>query len=492
MRWTAIFALLFLQIPSGFAGLDFFQISKPKYHKQEPRDQFGVWEFRTAGRAVVERRFQPCLEVRLKPRENIFPSKVIAKAYFYDTDNQLVCTLGAPSKSGLKTGIPSTHLPLPPLLKAGESSRIFFAVPEALKDKDWKAVIVAGDRNELHSATYPAASSDLLFEFPEKRLIKAGKPGSIERKDAVDHLIERVVRTGVEEQPQITLFLRLPKGVTDPSEVRGVMAVCFVATGVDHIRKQMQMEEMTGDYGGIFSFANRHKLAVLSWGAVNLWDKTRNRSEIASSEGREADRAFDKVANAWERAAVTLLNDHDLPDRNLLLWGCSIGAQWAHRLCLRKPERFLAVHIHIPSSFDIVRPEAAGVLWCLTTGELESGYERSKQFLRECQAMNYPIIYKAYPGLGHASNRTVYQLGYAAFEYALAKLPEKSAAPLPHRSPSPSQNPGRFPEFQSPQYYADVVNQEVVPAGEADRIPEAFRIVLPNEEIAELWKKTLE
>lgn len=184
---------------------------------------------------------------------------------------------------------------------------------------------MAGDEHELHSVVYPLTASDLLLDYPEKALVSTKANGPLERSKVPDTLIERVIKTGVPRQPQITLFLRFPKGISNPSEVRGVMAVCFAVTGVDHIRKQMQMEEMTGDYGGIFSFANRNKLAVLSWDVSNLWNKSQNRSEISSTEAREMDRAFDQTANAWERTAVALLNDHKLPDRNLLLWAAQSG-----------------------------------------------------------------------------------------------------------------------------------------------------------------------
>ena len=101
--------------------------------------------------------------------------------------------------------------------------------------------------------------------------------------------------------------------------------------------------------------------------------------------------------------------------------GSSGAAQYAQRLALRRPERFLAVHIHVASSFDIPVKGGASLLWCVTTGENEMGYERSRRFFKAARALFYPIVYKAYPGLGHAGSAKVTALGFACFDYALAE-----------------------------------------------------------------------
>ena len=163
------------------------------------------------------------------------------------------------------------------------------------------------------------------------------------------------------------------------------------------------------------------------------------------------------------------------------------------RLCLRKPDYFLAVHLHIPSSFDKPPPEAAKVLWCLTTGELEGGYERSKRFLAACQQLGYPIVYKAIVGLGHESSKGATALGFTFFEYALtqrdarAELDRKAQSALHASGKAPAGTP--WPEaFREPPFVGDIVNQEVFPREKAERIPVPFRIPLPNPAIAKLWE----
>ena len=117
---------------------------------------------------------------------------------------------------------------------------------------------------------------------------------------------------------------------------------------------------------------------------------------------------------------------YGIPQKNFLLWGNCGSAQFAARLCLRKPEYFLAIHVHMPGSYDKPTPEAAKVLWCLTIGELEGGYERSKRWVKTVRGMGYPIVYKAIPGLGHAGHPDA-ALGFEFFEFALLQENKREA-----------------------------------------------------------------
>jgi len=180
-----------------------------------------------------------------------------------------------------------------------------------------------------------------------------------------------------------------------------------------------------------------------------------------------------------------------------LLWGSCGSAQWAQRLCLRKPDYFLAIDIHIPASFDKPTPEAAKVLWCLTTGELYAGYERANKFVKECRQLGYPMVYKAIPGLGHAGHPLAAQLGFKFFEFALTQKQLRDAydtrtalerlemsIPLKEKKLTP------WPQiFKNPPYYGDMINQEMLPAKQVDEIPADFRIPLPTKELANLWSQ---
>lgn len=233
-------------------------------------------------------------------------------------------------------------------------------------------------------------------------------------------------------------------------------------------------------------------MAVLTWGTAEAWDNHVNTEELEREKQREFDRNFDLLANAWERGVKELSHEAgDIPADNILLYGMSRGAQWAHRLALRKPDYFLAVHVHIPSTFDKPTPEANRPLWLVTTGELEYGYERAQSFYRECESLGYPIIFKAIVGIGHQGSSIADTLGLKFFDYALSVKALREEYEKQHKSALSrlvKQNAGPWLKpFREPEYFGDFVNQECFPVAQADMVPKAFRVPLPNKTLADAW-----
>lgn len=461
---------------------DFFKIDSVKFLRKEPEDRIGIWK-NPKGRKGV---FCPCLEVNVTVRENTRSDKTFARAYFYGEDDKLMASLQTPSESGAPGQKHSYSAPV--LFYKDQPNRFFFEVPEEVSGAKWKAVIVFGDKDEAQAAAYPATASAFRLDYPERKLVEDRSAKRAHRKPAMDPLIEHVVRTKNPLMPQITLFLRPPKGVSEAADVRGVMAICLLANGVDEMKRELRKEEMTGDYRGLFGFANEHKLAILAWGSRRLWDPRSNSDELPREKAKEIDESLDTVATAWERGVGELGEKYGIPQKNFLLWGSSGSAQWAKRLCLRKPGFFLAIHVHVPSSFDRPTPEAGKVLWCVTTGELESGYERSKHFVAECKKLGYPIVYKAIPGLGHARHPDASALGFEFFKFALLQKDRRDAHDEEKNGNKVLPRP--WPEeFRAPAFYGDMVNQEMLPPDKVDRIPGGFRIALPTKEIADIWAR---
>jgi predicted esterase len=264
---------------------------------------------------------------------------------------------------------------------------------------------------------------------------------------------------------------------------------------VDEMKRELQKEEMPGDYAGLFSFANKHKLAILAWGSRRLWDPGRNYDEFSKEKAQEIDESFDIVANAWARGVRELGDKYGIPEKNFLLWGNCGSAQFAARLCLRKPESFLAIHVHMPGSYDKPTPEAAKVLWCLTIGELEGGYERSKRWVKAAREAGYPIVYKAIPGLGHSGHPDAAALGFEFFEFAMLQKTkrEQFEAELAKKVILPSKNAAVEPwieEFRNPAFYGDFVNQEIYPPDEINMIPAGFRTPIPTKAMATIWGRS--
>ena len=285
-----------------------------------------------------------------------------------------------------------------------------------------------------------------------------------------DGVIERVVKTKLKNYEQITLFLRMPK----ESPPAGVMCLSLLANNPTEVRERIR----TGDparSGAAFEFAAEHNLAVIAWGARNLWDPSRNWDELPRAAAKRIDADFDLVAAAWDSAVDYFVKTYNIPSSGYLMCGMSGAAQYAQRLALRRPGRFLAVHVHIASSFDIPVKNGASVLWCVTTGENEMGYARSLRFFRAARDLRYPIVYKAYPGLGHESNGQTSAFGLECFEYALAEQ-----ARARNRAGGKGAAPDWPAIFAASDLVADVYNQVVYPKADYSCVPPEFRMYIPS------------
>jgi len=474
---------------------NFFKISSVRVLTKEPKDTIGVWKITYDKDSRPEKyEFQKCLEVEVNVTENIRSERLIAKAYFFNDDDKLVSESKTPSTAGKRTD--RSHYAMPVIFKSDKPTSLFFEIPTNLRQNQWTSVIVFGDKFEAQSITYPITKSDFLLKYPEKDLVYDRSSRSTIRLPAMDPLIEYVVKTNNPKTPQLTLFLRPPTGASDASEIKGVIAISLLAGSVADIKRELQKDEISGDYNGLFGFANRHKLAILAWGSTSsLWRRA-NYDKISAAESREVSKSFKIVANAWERGVLELGHKYGIPTKNFLLWGQCGSAHWAHALCLYKPEYFLAIDVHIPGYFEKPTPEAAKVLWCITTGELYSAHENSLRFVADCKKLGYPIIYKAIIGLGHAGHPDATAMGFRFFEFALSlkelrdEYDKKMSSAIDYAQISKSEKPMPWPEiFKNPPFYGDIVNQEMYPAEQVDMIPESYRIPIPTKEIADIWEE---
>ena len=300
--------------------------------------------------------------------------------------------------------------------------------------------------------------------------------GSVGRSDG-NRVIEHVVKTKVKGYEQLTLYLRLPVD----GRPKGVLCLCLLANALSDIHDNLQ-RGAAGYLGRSLDFADRHGFAVVAWGARCLWDSTRNWDEISRPEAKRIDANFDLVAKAWDDGITYLVQKHGLPPSGYLMSGSSGAAQYAQRLAMRCPKRFWAVHAHIPSSFDMPTKGGSAILWCVTTGENELGYERSRRFFKLARAMFYPIIYKAYPGLAHEGSRHVSDLGFTCFEYALEEYAR--ATRLNGGKPT---RPDWPDIFTSSLHLADIFNQAVYSKFDYLCVPPEFRMIIPSDSIKDAW-----
>ena len=300
-------------------------------------------------------------------------------------------------------------------------------------------------------------------------------------------IVEKEVDTFNKAQPKLHLYLRRP-ATMDPTSGRidGVLAYCTWEGDREKIIHRLQDEHYY-----LVRYADEHHLALLTWNTANAFANSESADERSYQDNVKDSAGFDKLAKAWELGVHALCYETGLPEKDFLLYGLSRGAQWAHRLALRKPEHFLAVHIHVNSSYDWPTPNAKCILWLQTTGEREYGYPAALRFYVKCREMGYPIMFKAGENLGHASSPQIDRLGTRFFDYALdvkAKRDEWTVqAGKSHLGKSVSPDLYAFSGLPQAAYYADFINQEVYGADQRDLVPVSQRVPLPTKALAQAW-----
>jgi len=274
--------------------------------------------------------------------------------------------------------------------------------------------------------------------------------------------------------------------------VEGVMA------SVTHMQQPKSVSDFIKrpvESDGRFAFAERNKLAILSWTTNTVYSASQSFTETPR-EAENPNDNMEKSFRAWSKGIKRMGKEYGMPQHDFLIYGYSRGAQWSHRLAIRDPKRFAAVHIHVNSSFAEPSKEASGCLWLVTTGELEYGAPAAREFYMKGLAMDFPIMLRIYPNLGHATSNQEARLGIRFFEYALSRLKDKNAQitalegdafAKPKLKELASFHRATLEGFVKPSFYGDAVNGDVVPVEKAKMIPEADRIPLPDKAIAEVW-----
>ncbi|MDR1303886.1 MAG: hypothetical protein LBK76_01560 [Verrucomicrobiales bacterium] len=304
-------------------------------------------------------------------------------------------------------------------------------------------------------------------------------------------VIEKEVDLRSRGLDNLKFYLRIPAGKTDLSKVDGVLAYCTWATSRDALLQQLTFdtnqptERQTWMAIQMLRFASQHNLAVLTWSTPGKWDTSRNADELSASERQKLDRDFSVYATAWDKAVSEFCRDYQLPEKDYLLYGMSRGAQWAHRLLLRNPKRFLAVNIHVNSTYDIPNDVGKNCLWLITTGKNDYGYVGggAQWFYHEALKLNYPILIKVAEGLGHETRKDVEELRDVFFEYALSIKKQREI------NPHDFINLSELFSSAKSKFIGDFDSQRMIFTEKQEEIPQENRVYFPTEKIAEAWNK---
>lgn len=434
--------------------------------------------------------FVPQTEVEVKVNQDALSANLVAKAYYFDGSGTLIQSYLAPSVADRQISDALSNrrsYDWPITLFHGKSEKIYFPLPDKLPDA-WSVVVVFGNTKGVVAASSPAGQEANL-NYPERDLVAQtllSPDVEIDNTGRTAPLIEQVVQSENPAYPAFTLILHLPHGVTDPSKVKGVLATCVIANSVSDIRNTLTAIKPQDDPNPYFAFAEKHQLAIVAWGARWVWNSYANFDELDKDENRSWDENFQQLADAWDHGIDLLVHTYGIPDHDYLMYGLCVGGEWAHRLALHKPDRFLAVQMHVSTSYDTPTQEGSRVMWLLTTGELDYGCDRARRFYTAARQLSYPIVFKAEIGLGHADSPQADQLGIRFFEYALAVKAQRDAANAGDLTGSQSLD---LSAFNDSPFYGDLMNQDMFPARDKSMIPGGFLVPLPSRDIADAWNK---
>jgi hypothetical protein len=482
--------------------------------------------------------FVPQVEVVVKTSKDFHTKNLFARAYFFDGSNQKIRAYAQPSAvlHGMDDGVHSDTGAVPgnayayiwpPILPQAQRQTIYFPLPDKLPH-GWKVVIVFGTGKGAVSAVYPEGN-EKDFNYPERELVEktaldpdqeiadAGpfpSPGDSQESSTLaaglpedagpapllsqdgHKIVSLDERNDAPGLPIMTFYVRYPQGLSPKDKVNGVLA------DVTWINEKKSLEgwiKRPSSSDSIFQFADRHNLAVMTWNTAEMYDNA-DSFTVAANDERNPDHAMEQCFRTWKLAVDQLSRNYNLPDSGFLIYGESRGAQWAHRIVLRCPEKFLAIHININSSYEEPTPEASHCLWLLTTGELEHGNQAARIFYHKAQALNYPILLRIYPGRAHEEFPEEKMLGLQFFEYALKLRDQQLKAMAADRATDLAATPSAVSEdkplllddsllsdFRKPSYYGDLLNGDVYSASLVALLPESQRVGIPDADIAKIW-----
>lgn len=288
---------------------------------------------------------------------------------------------------------------------------------------------------------------------------------------AREDIIQETYQTRLKGKQDLNLFLRFPKGHVPGNAVSGVAAICKYNDG----DITSDMVSYSGPTGHLVRLADEHGMAVVGFGKQSAgWNRLVSSDELSRRDAAQQDQDMDALAREWSRIITLFTRKHNLPDKDWLLYGTCGGAQYAHRVALRQPQHFKAVHIHYGGSYDVPTSGGRDVIWLITSWTDEPAYVNAQRFFRLCNAEGYRMILKGHPhGSGGIDSDIV--MGAQKQRNALAKAFFEFAIEHPH------------PARTEPTYLADYVNDAVFHADRAGWIPKEQTGWLPNREVAEAW-----
>ena len=295
-------------------------------------------------------------------------------------------------------------------------------------------------------------------------------------------IIELVEKTKIRGFEDIAFYCRMPNnkkaftGLGD-SSVRGVLALCTWNTKAEDVRQNVSSD---GRFRKMVNFADENNLALVSWTNFKGYNVFVDTEGLSEAQREKYERNYGVRVKEWKNGFKRLCRKVGIPDDNILIYGISGGGQMAHRLVLREPEMFTAIHIHINSSYDLPTRKGKEVLWLVTTGEVEHGYKSAINFYRSSLELGYHMIFKAGENLGHSNSPQIQALGLEFFKYCL-KFGDFAEVDV-------AKDLSHFELMKYPAYVGDLRNQYAFETSHAEKfIDKKDMVALPTQDIADAW-----
>ncbi len=305
--------------------------------------------------------------------------------------------------------------------KFEEFARLYFTSILAPAGKTPPVIVHNATMQRISSSAPNAAATS---ELPSPALVEPWRA-----LHTLAKTIQMDVATNLADFPKIRLILRPPPAGKRPGPPRLLCYAPFF-TGHDEAISMANDDDFFWN-----QFAAEHGMAVLVWVCGSLAPHLTNTEDMDTVAAQKQDRAFDAISRAWNYGVTQLCRKYGLPENDMLLYGCSRGSNFAQRIALRSPERFLAVNVHVANSFDRPSPKAAHTLWLVTNGALDVGVENACRFFWECRSLNFPIFIRLFPALGTPRARKASTSRPAFYLTSSSNRPPTPSSPLPSRAP---------------------------------------------------------
>lgn len=296
-------------------------------------------------------------------------------------------------------------------------------------------------------------------------LLSWGDHAAAQQDRRQDGLVVTTFPARVKGLRDMIFYLR-PVGGIYARQAKGVLAICSVRAEID---VDMYLSASSSAFGYLIDFADKNDIAVMAFGQPTTggaWNRRVSTDEMEAAEADIFDKNFESVSREWARAASKFASDNKLPTSGWLLYGMCGGAQYAHRLALRHPRMFKAVHAHYGGSYDVPTRGGNSVLWLITTWEDDVGHVPSQRFYRACTELNYRIMIRSLPRTADPEEQRLKRLSLLFFEHALTV---------------------KGPADVKAEYIGEYISNVAFPAAKASWIPREQAVPLPTREMAEAW-----